>query len=50
MSKIQMRGWSEEEYLIGSNKYNSNMYFNNQGDIPRNSSNKDVYHKRIRMM
>ena len=50
MSKIQMRGWSEEEYLLRFDKYSSNMYFNNQGDIPRNSSNKDVYHKRIRMM
>ena len=50
MSKIQMRGWSEEEYLLRFDKYSSNMYFNNQCDIPRNSSNKDVYHKRIRMM
>ena len=50
ISKIQMRGWSEEEYLLRFDKYSSNMYFNNQGDLSRNSSDKDVYHKRIRMM
>ena len=50
MSKIQMGGWSEEEYLIGRDKYNSNTYSSNHGDLPRSSSDKDVYHKRIRMM
>ena len=50
MSKIQMGGWSEEEYLIEHDKYSSNMYSSNQGDIPRSSSDKDVHHKRIRMI
>ena len=50
MSKIQMGGWSEEEYLIGHDKYSSNMYSSNQGDIPGSSSDKDVHHKCIRMM
>ena len=50
MSKIQMGGWSEEEYLFGHDKYSSNIYSSNQGDIPGSSSDKDVHHKRIRMM
>ena len=50
MSKIQMGGWSEEEYLLGHDKYNSNTYSSNHGDLPRSSSDKDMYHKRIRMM
>ena len=50
MSKIQMEGWSKEKYLIGHDKYSSNMYSNNQGDLSGNSSDKDVHHKRIRMM
>ena len=50
MSRIQMGGWSEEEYLLGHDKYSSNMYLNNHGDLPGNSSDKDVPYKRIRMM
>ena len=50
MSKIQMEGWSEKEYLLEYDKYNSNTYSSNHGDLPRSSSDKDVYHKRIRMM
>ena len=49
MSKIQAGGWSKEEFL-GNDKYSSNMYSNNQGDLSGNSSDKDVHHKRIRMM
>ena len=45
-----MEGWSEEEYLLEYDKYNSNTYSSNHGDLPRSSSDKDVYHKRIRMM
>ena len=45
-----MGGWFEEEYLLRHNKYSSNMYSNNQGDLPGSSGDKDVYHKRIRMM
>ena len=45
-----MGGWSEEEYLLGHNKYSSNLYSNNQGDLPGSSSDKDVHHIRIRMM
>ena len=47
--KIQIGGWFEE-YLLGHDKYNLNMYSNNQGDIPGSSNDKDVYHKQIRMM
>ena len=50
MSRIQMRGWSEEEYLLGHDKYRSNMYPSNHGDLLESSSDKDVPHKRIRMM
>ena len=45
-----MRGWSEEVYLLGHDKYNSNMYSNNQGDLPGSSNDKGVHHKYIRMM
>ena len=50
MSKIQVGGWSEEEYLLRHDKYSSNMYSNNQGDLPGSSNDKDVHHKHIRMM
>ena len=45
-----MGGWSEKEYLIGYDKYSSNTYSNNQGDLLGNFGDKDVHHKRIRMM
>ena len=45
-----MGGWSEKEYLIGYDKYSSNTYSNNQGDLLGNSGDKDVHHKHIRMM
>ena len=50
MSKIQVGGWSEEEYLLRHDKYSSNMYSNNQGDLLGSSNDKEVHHKRIRMM
>ena len=50
MIKIQIGGWSEEEYLLGHDKYSSNMYSNNQGDLLGSSNDKDVHHKRIRIM
>ena len=50
MSKIQMGGWFEEEYLLGHEKYSLNIYSNNQGDLPGNSSDKDMHHTPIRMM
>ena len=50
MSKIQMGGWSEEKYLLRHDKYSSNMYSSNQCDLSGSSSDKDVHHKRIRMM
>ena len=43
-------GWSEEEYLLGHDKYRSNMYPSNHGDLLESSSDKDVPHKRIRML
>ena len=36
--------WSEEEFLLGYDKYYLNMYFNNQGNLPRSSSDRDVHH------
>ena len=49
MSKVQMGRWSKKEHLLGYDKYSSNMYSNNQGDLLGSSSNKDVHHERIRM-
>ena len=40
--------WSEEEFLLGYDKYNSNMYSNNHGDLPRSSSDRDVHHELTR--
>ena len=40
-----MGRWSEEEYLLGYDKYSSNMHSNNQGDFLRNSSDRDVHHE-----
>ena len=50
MSKIQMRGWSKEEYLLGHDKYVSNTCSNNHEDLPGSSSDKDMYHEHPRMM
>ena len=41
---------SKEEYLPEHDDYSSNMYSSYHGDLPGNSSDKDVYHKRIRMI
>ena len=49
-SIIQIEGWSEEEYLLGHDKYSSNMYSSNHSDLPGSSSDKDVHHKHIRIM
>ena len=49
MSKIQVGEWSEEEYLFGHDKYSSNMYSNNQGNLPGSFNDKDMHHERIRM-
>ena len=48
MSEIQMEGQSKEEYLLGHDKYISNTYSNDHDDLPRNSSDKDVYHEHPR--
>ena len=40
--------WSEEEFLLGYDKYSSNMYSNNQGDLLRSSNDRDVHHDHIR--
>ena len=40
--------WSEEEFLLGCDKYNSNMYSNNQGNLPKNSSDRDMHHEHTR--
>ena len=45
-----MRGWFEEEYLLGHDKYSPNMYSSNQGDLLGSSSDEDVHHTLIRVM
>ena len=50
LSKIQVGAQSEEEYLLGHDKYSSNMYSGFLGDLPGNSSDKDAYHKRTGKM
>ena len=45
-----MGGWSEEEYLIGHDKYVSNTCSNDHDDLLGSSNNKDVCHERPRMM
>ena len=44
-----MGRWSKEEHLLGYNKYSSNMYSYNQGDLSGSSSDKDVHHESIKM-
>ena len=41
---------SEEEYLIGQAKYRSDIDLNDQSDLPRNSNDRDVRHKRTGKM
>ena len=41
---------SEEEYLLKLAKRRSGIDPNDQSDIPRNSSDRDVHHKRTRKM
>ena len=45
-----MGGWSEEEYLLGHDKYVSNTYFNNHDNLLGSSSDDDVHHERLRTM
>ena len=40
--------WFEEEYLIRHDKYSSNMYPYNQGNLPRSSSDRDMHHEHTR--
>ena len=44
VSVVPMGGWSEEECLIGYDKYVSNTRFNDSDDLPEISSDKDVSH------
>ena len=41
---------SEEEYLLGQAKHRSDKDLNDQSDLRGSSSDKDMYHKRTRMM
>ena len=50
MSKLRMGKLFEENDILRYDKYSSNIYSNNQGDLPGNSSDKDVHHTPIRMM
>ena len=50
LSKIQVGGQSKEEYLLGHDKYSSNMYSGFHSDLPRSSSDKNAYHKHIGRM
>ena len=49
MSVVPMGGWSEEECLLGYDKYVSNTRSNDYDDLPGISSDKDVYHECPRM-
>ena len=48
MIKIQIGRLFEEEYLLRYDKYNSNMYSNDQSDILWSSSDRDVHHEHTR--
>ena len=50
MSVVSKEGWSEEECLLKYDKYVSNTRSNNYDDLPGISSDKDMYHERLRMM
>ena len=50
MSRIQIGGWSKEEYFLRHDKNSLNMYSSNYGDLPGSSRDNDVHYKRIRMM
>ena len=50
MSEVHMGGWSDEECLLGYDKYVSNTRSNDYDDLPRISNDKDVYHEHPRMM
>ena len=50
MCKIHMGRCSEEEYLLGHDKYVLNMCSNHHGELPRSFSDKDVYYEHPRMM
>ena len=41
---------SEKEYLLRQAKHRSNIDPNDQSDLLRSSSDRDVYHKRARKM
>ena len=48
--QIQIGGQSEEEYLLGHDKYVLNTCPNDHDDLAGSSSDKDVYHECLRMM
>ena len=48
MSKLQMGRLSEGKDILGYNKYSSNMYSNDQSDLPRSSIDRDVHHEHTR--
>ena len=46
---MQIRRFSEEEYILKYDKYSSNMYSNYQSDLPWSSSDRDVHHEHTRI-
>ena len=44
-----MKGWSEEEWLLGHDDYSLDVYFSYYGDFAGNSSDKNVHHKHTKM-
>ena len=48
MSKLRMERLSEGKDILGYNKYSSNMYSNDQSDLPRSSIDRDVHHEHTR--
>ena len=49
-SKIQMARQSEEEYLLGQAKHRSDIDPNDQSNLPRGSSDRDMRHKHTKKM
>ena len=40
--------WPEEEFLLGYDKYSLDMYFNDESDLHRSSSDRDVPYEHMR--
>ena len=48
--KCRMGGWSEKEWLLEHDDYSSDVYSSYHGELLGSSNDKNMYHKRIRMI